>query len=84
MRIASPVSQPPPAADETPWSADGERMSTSETANYVGTMAQSLEDLAKGRDLPFLAYLLGMVVEEARRIIAGSPARHSKGDPTTR
>jgi len=48
-----------------------------ETARYIEQMARELRDLARGADLGFIAYLLGMAEDEAgataRRIGGESP-----------
>lgn len=55
-----------------------------DVANYAGTLAHSLEQLARGHDLKFLAYLLAMVVEEARAIMAAHAEPHAPPDTATR
>ena len=39
-----------------------------DTAEYIEGMARELETLAADADLGFLAYLLAMVAQEARRL----------------
>ena len=41
---------------------------TRATAQYIATMARDLRGLALGAGLPFTAYLLGMVEEDASTI----------------
>lgn len=42
-----------------------------DTAEYIEGMARELETLAADADLGFLAYLLAMVAQEARRLADG-------------
>lgn len=59
--------------------------SANDIAHYIATLAASLEQLAATRGLSFMAYLLGMVVEEARRIMAAhGSATHSDTETQTR
>jgi len=41
---------------------------TRATAQYIATMARDLKGLAVGAGLPFTAYLLGMVEEDASTV----------------
>lgn len=59
--------------------------SANDVAHYVATLAASMEQLASARGLSFLTYLLAMVVEEARRVMAAhSSAAHSDTETQTR
>jgi hypothetical protein len=45
-----------------------------EAAEYIAQMVQSLRGLARREDLSFLAYLLGLALEEARGASHSRPA----------
>lgn len=39
-----------------------------QAADYIASMGQDLQKLAQSTDLPFLSYLISMVVEEAKSV----------------
>lgn len=47
-------------------SRDGTELSRVETAEYIASMLEGLQSLAKSAQLPFLAYLVDVAGEEAR------------------
>ena len=84
VRVAPTISNAGPAAPGQKLSEAPPPASRSDVANYIGTLAQSLEQLARAHDLKFLAYLLSMIVEEARAVMAAQAASHSPSDTATR
>ncbi|MCX5515508.1 hypothetical protein C3941_07350 [Kaistia algarum] len=62
---------PKEKSQETPTMRSDQR----QTAEYVGRMASELRLISAKADLGFLAYLLGMVEEEASRQSAASQDR---------
>jgi hypothetical protein len=56
------------AIDMTTQSPHPDIPETRATAQYIATMARDLKGLAVGAGLPFTAYLLGMVEEDASTV----------------
>jgi hypothetical protein len=59
-----------------------------DVARYIARLATDLRQMAAGAELDFLAYLIGMVVEEARSEVelrrGAPPGDHDGPGPQTR
>ena len=55
-----------PQGLEARGSRDGTELSRVETAQYIASMLEGLQSLAKSAELRFLAYLIDIAREEAR------------------
>lgn len=58
--------------------AQSDATSQTEIAAYVGSLGAELQTMAKASGLPFLSYLLSMVVMHAQEIVAASDANARK------
>ncbi len=55
---------PPPGAKSS--SGDGRKLSRKEAADYIASLLEGLRVVAHNAQLQFLAYLIGMALEEAK------------------
>ncbi len=53
----------PPAGDLNP--GDGPELTHREAAEYIASMLEGLHVVARGAEMPFLAYLIDVALEEA-------------------
>jgi len=47
-------------------------MDRQEVADYIASMSADLQGIAQTAELPFLSYLISLVVEEARQVEGGN------------
>lgn len=55
----------PPAGGAIPTS-DGSGLTHREAADYIASMLEGLHSVAKGAEMPLLAYLIDVALEEAK------------------
>jgi hypothetical protein len=77
-RIAAPESPKEPVAP--PQTVAGQQLGPREAAEYIAQMLEGLRDLARREELSFVTYLLGLALEEVRRILNSEP---DSGAPPT-
>lgn len=54
----------PPAGGSSPF-GEGRQFTRQEAAEYIASLLEGLRGVADGAQMPFLAYLLNMALEEA-------------------
>ena len=55
----------PPAGSASPFS-DGQELTRQEAAEYIASLLEGLRLVAHGAQMPFLAYLITVALEEAK------------------